>query len=153
MPMMYLASLFCLGLAVQCTQPYQTTTGTTRVPQKVPQANQNNADKIAFERIEIPEPNSISFAGKRYEARHWGMARGLQQNGGYIAIIDEDSGKEIAIIKIYHIAYDPELEADIQDVFISKLALTDKNKFLLIENERGDTYKLNLKDLSVRRAR
>jgi hypothetical protein len=100
-------------------------------------------DEISQERYEIPEPEPITVAGIRYEAMPWGKARGLDQNGGYIAAVDVVSNQELWLQKIYGVAYDLEMETDVQDVFISSLTLHDGN-LLDIENEQGDHYLLNL---------
>lgn len=116
------------------------------------EAKQKKFDDIAQERVETPEPNAVSLNGKRYQAVHWGKARGLQQNGGYIAVIDERSGREIALIKIYSIEYDADLEEDVQDIFIKKLSLDTTKPTLWVENERGNVYALDLLDFSVKPA-
>lgn len=100
-------------------------------------------DEISQERYEIPEPEPITVAGIRYEAMPWGKARGLEQNGGYIAAVDIINNEELWLQKIYDVVYDMEIETDVQDVFISNLTLHDGN-LLDIENEHGDHYLLNL---------
>ena len=84
-------------------------------------------DEISQERYEIPEPEPITFAGIRYEGMPWGKARGLEQNGGYIAALDVVSNEELWLHKIYDVVYDLEMETDVQDVFISALKLHDGN--------------------------
>jgi len=86
----------------------------------------------------------------RYEAVLWGKARGLEQNGGYLAAFDEPSGCEKWILKVYTVSYDDGRESDKQDVFITRLALHADGRELQVENERGETYFVNLSDRSVR---
>ncbi len=105
-------------------------------------------DEIEQERYEIPEPEPITVAGIRYEAMPWGKARGLAQNGGYIVAIDSTSNQELWLEKVYDVVYDPEMETDVQDVFICGLTLHDGN-LLHIENERGEHYLLNLATRAV----
>src|SRR5437660_1197539 len=74
-----------------------------------------------------PEPVApVSFEGRRYEVIHFGKARGLEQNGGYVAAIDEASGNELWVQLIYRIRYDRRIEGDKQDVFITGLTLAPR---------------------------
>jgi len=61
----------------------------------------------------------VTVGGLRFEAIHWGKARDLGQNGGYIAAIDPATDKELWTLKVYDVVYDPKLEGDVQDVFIT----------------------------------
>ncbi len=98
-----------------------------------------------------PDPVApVSFEGRRYEAITFGKARGLGQNGGYVAAIDEASGRELWVQRIYRIRYDRGLEGDKQDVFITGLTLLPAARALRIENERGASYRLDLRTRQVR---
>ena len=107
-------------------------------------------EEISKERRELPEPETVSLAGVRYEALPWGKARGLGQNGGYIVAIDEATGLEKWMLKVYDVTYDHEMEEDKQDVFIRKMAWGRNKRSLSMENDRGKTYILDLRDLSVK---
>jgi hypothetical protein len=97
-----------------------------------------------------PEPVApVSFEGRRYEAVQFGKARGLEQNGGYVAAIDEASGRELWVQRIYRIRYDRDIEGDKQDVFITGLTLAPATRTLSIENERGARYRLDLRTRKV----
>jgi hypothetical protein len=82
----------------------------------------------------------VTIGGFRFEAIHWGKARGLGQNGGYIAAIDPASGKEAWTLKIYHVAYEGDLEGDVQDVFIKSMSKTLFGQKLNVADERGRAY-------------
>jgi hypothetical protein len=98
-----------------------------------------------------PDPVApVSFEGRRYEAIQFGKARGLGQNGGHVAAIDAASGRELWVRRIYAIRYDRGLEGDKQDVFITGLTLLPAAHALLIENERGARYRLDLRTRQVR---
>ncbi len=86
--------------------------------------------------------------GVRYEALQWGKARGLDQNGGYIAAVDERTGKELWILKVYDVVYDGDKEDDKQDLFITSISRTHALGGLIVEDERGRRY---LVDLATRR--
>lgn len=107
-------------------------------------------EELAKERAEAPEPEPVSHEGITYAAVPWGRARGLNQNGGYIAAINERTGDEEWLLKVYDVSYDPEMEDDKQDVFITRLSLEKQGKALRVENERGRVFLVSLKDRSVR---
>jgi hypothetical protein len=102
------------------------------------------------ERAEVPEPEPVSYQGTRYEAVPWGKVRGFGQNGGYVAAIDEATGAEKWVLKVYDVKYDPEMEADKQDVFITGLSLKPRENLLRVENERGQLYLVNTVDRTVK---
>ena len=88
-----------------------------------------------------PEPVSpVVFAGVRYEVVHWGKGRGLPQNGGYIAAIDEASDKELWLLRVYEVHYDDDIEDDKRDIFITSLVAGGDGKHLYVEDERGRRY-------------
>jgi hypothetical protein len=68
---------------------------------------------------------------------------------GVVVATDTVTKKEIWRKHIYRIHYTSSLEKDVQDIFISSLVLEDDN--LLISNERGECFSLNLKSRKVRK--
>lgn len=97
------------------------------------------------ERSDVPEPVAMQHQGVRYEAVQWGQPRGLNQNGGYVQAVDTANGSVLWIHRIYRIAYDPAKEQDKQDRFITKLAIGERGDSLLIDDERGGRYVLDLR--------
>jgi hypothetical protein len=65
---------------------------------------------------------------------------------GFVFATDTSSRKELWRERIYAVRIDPALERDVQDVFITTLSI--KRGALIITNEHGDTYTL---DLSTRK--
>jgi hypothetical protein len=96
-----------------------------------------------------PTAAPVSRQGIRYEAIRGGKGRGLKQNGGYIAAVDEASGEEKWILKVYDVHYDKKMEADKQDVLITKLSFTKDGSELYVENERGKRFVVRLADQTV----
>ena len=84
-----------------------------------------------------------------YQVIHWGKERGLDQNGGYIAAVDKASKEELWILKVYNIEYDPDLEEDVQDIFIEALSVGQDKKTLLIIDERGLKHVVDLSTRAV----
>ena len=106
------------------------------------------SDRIEKERSEIPEPAPVVVGGIRYEALPWGKARGLGQNGGYLAAIDVASGRESWLLKVYDVVYDGEREDDKQDLFIEDLTL-EASGLLRVIDERGGLYRVDLQQRCV----
>lgn len=97
-----------------------------------------------------PDPvDPVRFGGTRYEAMPWGKARGLGQNGGYVAAIDEKTGDELWLLKVYDVAYDGDMEADKQDVFVTSLEIDRAGRRLTVENEAGDRFAVDLASRKV----
>lgn len=101
------------------------------------------SDRPEKERSEVPEPGPVTRDGVRYEALPWGKARGLGQNGGYIAAYDVASGRELWLLKVYEVSYDGEREDDKQDIFIEELRLQGKGT-LVVTDERGRVHRVDL---------
>lgn len=85
----------------------------------------------------------VTIGQVRYEALPWSRMRELDQNGGYIAAIDENSGQELWILKVYDVRYDGDMEDDKQDLFITRIEPKD-SRTLLIENENGERFIVDL---------
>ena len=66
---------------------------------------------------------------------------------GCIEAWDTKSKQLVWRRQIYAVRYDVELERDVQDVFIESIELQQSK--LLIKNERGSTYELELDSLQV----
>lgn len=97
-----------------------------------------------------PDPvEPVRFGGIRYEPMPWGKARGLGQNGGYVAAIDDRTGDELWLLKVYDVAYDGDMEGDKQDVFVTSLEIDRAGRFLTVENEAGDRFAVNLASREV----
>ena len=80
----------------------------------------------------VPVPPVVS-AAIEYSAPHTAM--------GFVVATDTHTHKELWRARIYPVRIDPALERDVQDVFITSLALAHGQ--LIIVNERGDRYTLD----------
>lgn len=103
------------------------------------------AEEPDRERSDVPGPVTVLHHGVRYEAVHWGRGRGIGQNGGYVQAVDPATGSVLWVHRIYTIAYDPDMEQDVQDRFITQLAISKKGDALLVGDERGGRYVLDLR--------
>jgi hypothetical protein len=84
----------------------------------------------------------VTRQGLRYEVVHWGKGRGLPQNGGYVAVVDAASGEELRLIRLYEIEYDPAMEGDKQDIFLTRMAIGCRGGCLEVADERGREYRV-----------
>ena len=111
--------------------------------------SEKTATEVEKERASIPEPAPVSHAGFRYQAIQWGRVRNLPQNGGYVAAIDERTGKEQWLVKIYEAPPSDGKEQDKLDIFITRIELDSDPRYLLVTNERDAVFRLDLQTRSV----
>ena len=87
----------------------------------------------------------VTVGNIEYLAPH---RNGTHKQMGFIEARDLKSGKLIWSRQIYAVKYDPDLEGDVQDVFIKSITVEGNN--LIITNERNSKYQLNLNSLEVK---
>lgn len=97
---------------------------------------------------EIP---SIIFKGKKYIVTHWNKEPAFKQNGGIIEVWNIKKNRLIKRVLIYKIQYKSEIESDIQDVFITSIKLNKSKNTIIIVNEKGNIYGLNIHNYKVTR--
>ena len=86
----------------------------------------------------------VQVGSIEYSAPH-----GKSQNQmGCIEARKVGSGELLWIRQVYVVKYDPDLEGDVQDVYIKKIKV--KGNSLIITNERKSEYQLNLKTLHIK---
>lgn len=98
-------------------------------------------------RVVLVEP--ISHKGVQYEELRSARSRGFDQNGGVLRATDESTKDELWTLQVYKTEYDPQEEADVQDVYFTKLKVNWLGTTLTIINERKQTFKINIKDRSI----
>ena len=98
-----------------------------------------------------PLPAAVVAAGVAYAAVVDGTARGLDQPTGYIAATDAASERQLWTLKVFATRTDPAMEADKQDLHIARLAFTDGRRALLVTDERGGRYRVDLATRTVKR--
>ena len=85
-----------------------------------------------------------------YEAVHWGAARGLAHDGGYVRALDAATGRELWVLEVYRVEYDPRREHDVQDVFIATLRAGTAGQTLDVADEAGRRYEIDVRARTVR---
>lgn len=106
-------------------------------------------DDMSFSRIGPPDVAPIEFEGRKYEQILNGEDEHLDQRTGYLGVTDLATGRRVATIKVYAVAFDRDLEADVQDVFFVRLELQAAERRLLVENEHGRRYHVALDGYAV----
>jgi hypothetical protein len=92
----------------------------------------------------VPKPPPVTLNGTRYEVLPGARTRGFPQSGGIIAAFDESSGRELWTLLVYPVVFETAEEEDVQEVYITNLAVSPDHKRLLVENERGKHFEVDL---------
>lgn len=93
----------------------------------------------------------VEHAGVRYSEVRGKRLPGASHQGGAVRAVAMDTGKELWVVQVYSVAADPDMEADKGDVFITRMRLDASGQHLLIRNERGERYVLDLATHAVQR--
>ncbi len=104
--------------------------------------------KRAFKRGGPAEVAPVSIGNVTYSVIHFGRAEGLDQNGGYLLANDKKTGEKLWTLKVYDTKINPELERDVQDVFITELKKHGQD--LDVSDEKGNRYRVDVKKRSVK---
>lgn len=96
--------------------------------------------------VEVP---SIMIGDLRIDVVHWARDEGFGQNGGVLRAVDTTSGATAWTLKVYGINYDTQLESDVQDVFITALRKPWLRNHLLVSDERGRSWRIDLATRTV----
>ncbi len=100
-------------------------------------------------RVEPKKVEPLIHGDFVYIAPHFINIEGTNQNGGYIEVLDAKSGVKLWGLLVYKTEYDPVLEKDIQDVFITSLSINFLGTKLTVTDELGRQYEINISDKSV----
>jgi hypothetical protein len=94
-----------------------------------------------FAKRAVPQAvTPLVFQGVRYEAPHFSNPCG--QNGGCVVAYDVATGVRLWFVTIYCVTYDPGVESDVQNVFIT--SLTSGDGTVLINNETDHHFSIDL---------
>lgn len=105
-------------------------------------------DALAKRQLPTEVPPVVS-GEVRYEAPHFNNPCG--QNGGCVVAYDNATGALMWSVKVYCTHYDPTVEEDVQDVFIT--ALSVENGQILVTNESGLQFAIDTTTRQVRGGR
>lgn len=139
-------ALALLGLSA-CNWPLQASAGEPTIQSAGKGGREEKGMESAKRRV--PSVAPVTAGGVRYETVRGARARGFAQNGGVVAAVDAATGKELWTLAVYQTSYDPHEEADVQDVFITSLALSKDGRTLLVTNEAKHSYAIDLADRTI----
>ncbi|MCW5213507.1 hypothetical protein VU04_11425 [Desulfobulbus sp. TB] len=91
----------------------------------------------------------VEHEGMMYVVLHWGYENGTGQNGGYIEARDKKTQEKIWGLQVYKIEYRPELESDVQDIFITDIQIDKIKQILSVKNEESNVYHVDIKKRKV----
>jgi hypothetical protein len=95
------------------------------------------------------EVSPVIWNGVRYAAApHGGCGFA---HPGCVEASDAETGQTLWKIEVYQIQYRPDLEKDVQDVFI--ISLKVEGNRLVVTNERGEIYEVNLETRVVQKTK
>ena len=104
---------------------------------------------IQMSRSIPPQVSAIVHEGVRYEQVMNGIRQGLPHRNGYLSATDVASSQRLWTTQVYEVQYDAALEKDVQDVYFKQMTLTPDQQHLLIENEAGKRFLVQLSDHTV----
>ncbi len=84
-----------------------------------------------------------------FEAPVDGKAKGLGQNGGIVVAHDAATGAELWSVRLYTTVYAANLEGDKQDIFIVEMKASPEGRALLVTDERGRRWRVDLASHAV----
>lgn len=98
------------------------------------------------EPVEVPPIIHGDFV---YTVPHWSTENNTEQNGGYVRVLDAQTGTEVWGIQVYNVDYDDSLETDVQDIFITSIELNFWRTQLIVRNEAGQEFRIDLNNRVV----
>jgi len=107
------------------------------------------ASVAVAKRIGPAEVKPINFEGITYSVPPF-INDDSKQNGGFLEARDS-KGQLLWRVQIYKTIYNPILEQDVQDIFITTLSLDKLHKFLLMSDEKQRTFAVDLSTKKVSR--
>jgi hypothetical protein len=112
-------------------------------------ARSTETTNMESQKRKIPKVAPVSREGVRYEVLSGAKERGFGQNGGVVAAVSETGKKELWTLVVYRVDFDPKEEEDVQEIYITKLALSKDGKQLIVDNEQHKRFVVTLSDRSV----
>ena len=107
------------------------------------------SDAPRAKRVPPADVPSVTVGATRVDVVHWGRDEGYNQNGGLLRAVDTRTGAELWMLKVYQTEYDPQMESDVQDVFIKSMRKAVFGDKLLIADENGRKFAVDLATRAV----
>ena len=107
-------------------------------------------EHVNAKRLAPKDVQPVIHKGIKYVAPHFKVIN-KETHRGFVEAWDMKSGRKLWEIQVYKTQYDPSLEQDVQDVFISSLSV--KNDRLVVENERSEIFEIDLETRTIIKVR
>ncbi|MBE0436051.1 MAG: PQQ-binding-like beta-propeller repeat protein [Methylomicrobium sp.] len=108
----------------------------------------NNSPSIS--RPSTPEVPAVVFGGVRYEQDATDERQG-DQEGGYLAAIDVETGERLWRLKIYEVPDSRSAGVEMGGVYFRTMKILTESNALKIENEVGSVYRVDLTSHEVQK--
>ncbi len=92
-----------------------------------------------------PKVPAVRVGELRFEQAR--LSRKEAQGGqrcGYLAAYKGDTDEVAWRVRVYEVTYDPRLEGDVQDVFFAAMSLSADGRQILVDNEDGARYAVDI---------
>jgi len=100
---------------------------------------------VSAKRGNVPKVPAVRVGDVRYEqARLSRKEAGDGQRLGYLAAYRGDTDELLWRVRVYAIQYVPHLEGDVQDVFFTAMRLSPDGRQILIDNELGKHFAVDI---------
>ena len=100
---------------------------------------------VSAKRAAPPRVAPVGFENVVYRQLMGGEA---EAQGSGVLAAEDASGGRLWTLKVYDVRYEPALERDVQEVYFTSMELDRDSRSLVIANERGERYSV---DLDVRK--
>ncbi len=109
----------------------------------LPPNHNNAAPTISAKRLAPPDIAPIFFEDIQYMV----STAKNEDNTKAITTLNatKADGQVLWTKALYTITFTPELETDVQEVYVTSMALSESNDAILIENEQGASFRIEIK--------
>jgi hypothetical protein len=107
------------------------------------------APTMAPSRGAPPAVAPIVIDGIRYEQVMDAKVDDQPQRTGYLAAVKADTDEQLWLLRVYELTHVDNLEQDVQDVFFKSMSIEPSTGQLLIENEQGQTFSVDVVNRTV----
>lgn len=143
--------MLCVACAaVACATP-------AKAPSEEPKMSQDSPEStppiphIAVKRRAPPKVPAVTMDGIRYEQAVLARSEAAGQRTGYLAAYKGTTDERLWRVRVYELKTDPHLEGDVQDVYFTKMEASPDGHEILVDNETGGRYAVDVRTQAVRK--
>ena len=105
---------------------------------------------IKAKRPAPPKVAPVTFEGVRYEQAARSEVNQGDQRTGFLAAYKVDSNERLWLVRVYEVKVIPHLERDVQEVYFAKMEVAPATREIIVENESGARFAVNVDSRAVR---